>query len=123
MSIKSNKNLLMESNLRLILDNMIPGDNHMPSFTKAVRIGSIIKRLDKNKFLNELGRKKINLNKKKSWDNCVKILGNHILETYFTSNLVKKALKLRRKNYLRNVKKENITKLLKKTNSKRMFRK
>ena len=102
---------------------MIPGNNYMPSFTKAVRLDSIIKSFDKNKFLNYLGRKEIDLNKKKSLDNYVKILGNHVLEAYFTSNLVIKALKLRRKNYLKNVKKENMTKLLKKANSKKYFRK
>ena len=123
MSTKSNKGLLMKNNLRLILNYMIPGDNYMPSFTKAVRIDSIIKSFEKNKFLNYLGRKEIDLNKKKNLDNYVKILGNHVLEAYFTSNLVIKALKLRRKNYLKNVKKENMTKLLKKANSKKYFRK
>jgi len=123
MSTKSNKGLLMKNNLRLILNYMIPGDNYMPSFTKAVRINSIIKIFEKNKFLNYLGRKEIDLNNKKNLDNYVKILGNHVLEAYFTSNLVIKALKLRRKNYLKNVKKENMTKLLKKANSKKYFRK
>ena len=123
MSTKSNKGLLMKNNLRLILNYMIPGDNYMPSFTKAVRIDSIIKNFEKNKFLNYLGRKEIDLNKKKNLDNYMKILGNHALEAYFTSNLVIKALKLRRKNYLKNIKKENMTKLLKKTNSKKYFRK
>lgn len=123
MSTKSNKNLLTKNNLRLILNYMIPGDNYMPSFTKAVRLDSVIKSFDKNKFLNYLGRKEIDLNKKKSLDNYVKILGNHVLEAYFTSNMVIKALKLRRKNYLKNVKKENMTKLLKKANSKKYFRK
>ena len=122
MSTKSNKGLLMKNNLRLILNYMIPGDNYMPSFTKAVRIDSIIKIFEKNKFLNYLGRKEIDLNNKKILDNYVKILGNHVLEAYFTSNLVIKALKLRRKNYLKNVKKENMTKLLKKANSKKYFR-
>jgi len=123
MSTKSKKGLLMKNNLRLILNYMIPGDNYMPSFTKAVRINSIIKIFEKNKFLNYLGRKEIDLNNKKNLDNYVKILGNHVLEAYFTSNLVIKALKLRRKNYLKNVKKENMTKLLKKANSKKYFRK
>lgn len=123
MSTKSKKGLLMKNNLRLILNYMIPGDNYMPSFTKAVRIDSFIKSFEKKKFLNYLGRKEIDLNKKKNLDNYVKILGNHVLEAYFTSNLVIKALKLRRKNYLKNVKKENMTKLLKKANSKKYFRK
>ena len=113
----------MKKNLRLIVNYMIPGDNYMPHFTKAVRIDSFIKSFEKNKFLNYLERKEIDLNKKKNLDNYVKILGNHVLEAYFTSNLVIKALKLRRKNYLKNVKKENMTKLLKKANSKKYFRK
>jgi len=54
------------------------------------------------------------LNKKENWDNCVTILGNNILEDYFTSNIVIRALDLRKKKYLRNKKKESITKLLKK---------
>ena len=123
MSTKSKKGLLMKNNLRLILNYMIPGDNYMPSFTKAVRIDSFIKSFEKKNFLNYLGRKEIDLNKKKNLDNYVKILGNHVLEAYFTSNLAIKALKLRRKNYLKNVKKENMTKLLKKANSKKYFRK
>ena len=54
------------------------------------------------------------MNKKENWDNCVAILGNNILDDYFTSNLVIRALDLRKKKYLRNKKKESITKLLKK---------
>ena len=52
MSTKSNKNLLTKNNLRLILNYMIPGDNYMPSFTKAVRLDSVIKSFDKNKTLD-----------------------------------------------------------------------
>tara|TARA_B110000008_G_C16701613_1_gene456960 strand:- start:291 stop:665 length:375 start_codon:yes stop_codon:yes gene_type:complete len=121
MILKSNKYLLLKNNLRLILNTMVPGDNCMPYFTKAVKVESIIKRLNKNKFFNDLKRKKIDLSKKENWDNCVKTLGNDILEAYFTSNSVIKALNLRKKNYLKNVKKENMTKLLKKLNSQKKY--
>ena len=124
MSLKLNKYLLMKNNLQLILDTMIPGDSYMPCFTKAVKLEVIIKKLNKGKFLLDLKKKQINLNKKVNWDNCVKILGNDILEAYFTSNSVIRALNLRKKNYLRNVKKESIIKLLKKVKyTKKNFRK
>ena len=124
MNLKLNKNLLMKNNLQLILNAMIPGDSYMPCFTKAVKVEVIIKKLNKNKFLLALENKQINLNKKENWDNCVKILGNDILEAYFTSNSVIRALNLRKKNYLRNVKKESIIKLLKKVKyTKKSFRK
>ncbi len=123
MSLKLNKNLLIKNNLKLILNTMIPGDDYMPCFTKAVKVESIIKKLN-NKFLRDLKRKKINLNEKKNWDNCVKTLGNNVLEAYFTSHLVIKSLNFRKKNYLRNVKKENMIKLLKKVKcKKKIFRK
>ena len=124
MSLKLNKYLLMKNNLQLILNTMIPGDSYMPCFTKAVKVEVIIKKLNKGKFLLDLKKKQINLNKKVNWDNCVKILGNDILEAYFTSNSVIRALNLRKKNYLRNVKKESIIKLLKKVKyTKKNFRK
>ena len=124
MNLKLNKYLLMKNNLQLILNTMIPGDSHMPCFTKAVKVEVIIKKLNKGKFLLDLKKKQINLNKKVNWDNCVKILGNDILEAYFTSNSVIRALNLRKKNYLRNVKKESIIKLLKKVKyKKKNFRK
>ena len=124
MNLKLNKNLLMKNNLQLILNAMIPGDSYMPCFTKAVKVEVIIKKLNKNKFLLALENKKINLNKKENWDNCVKILGNDILEAYFTSNSVIRALNLRKKNYLRNVKKESMIKLLEKVKyTKKNFRK
>ena len=123
MSIKPNKHLLMKNNLELILNRMIPGDSRMPCFTKAVKIEPIIKKLNKDKFLLSLKRKQINLNKK-NWDNCIKILENEVLEAYFTSNSVIRALNARKKFLLRNVKKENITKLLKKVKyKKKIFRK
>ena len=123
MSLKLNKNLLIKNNLKLILNTMIPGDDYMPCFTKAVKVESIIKKIN-NKFLRDLKRKKINLNEKKNWDNCVKTLGNNVLEAYFTSHLVIKSLNFRKKNYLRNVKKENMIKLLKKVKcKKKIFRK
>jgi len=124
MSLKLNKNLLIKNNLKLILNTMIPGDNYMPSFTKAVKVESIIKKINSNKFLQDLKKTKINLNEKKNWDNCVKILGNDVLEAYFTSNSVIKSLNFRKKNYLRNVKKDNMIKLLEKVKSKKkIFRK
>ena len=124
MSLKLNKYLLMKNNLKLILNTMIPGDDYMPCFTKAVKVETIIKKLKKNKFLYDLKKKQINLNEKENWYNCVKILGSDILEAYFTSNSVIKSLNLRKKNYLRNVKKENMIKLLEKVKyTKKIFRK
>jgi len=114
MSLKLNKHLLMINNLKLILNTMIPGDNYMPCFTKAVKVKTIIKKLNRDKFLLDLKKKQIDLNKKENWDNCVKILGNDILEAYFTSNSVIRALNLRKKNYLKNIKKESIIELLEK---------
>ena len=124
MNLKLNKYSLMKNNLQLILNTMIPGDSYMPCFTKAVKVETIIKKLNKSKFLLDLKKKQINLNKKVNWDNCVKILGNNILEAYFTSNSVIRALNLRKKNYLRNIKKESIIKLLEKVkHNKKKFRK
>ena len=124
MSIKLNKYSLMKNNLKLILNTMIPGDGYMPSFTKAVKIETIIKKFNKDKLYLDLKKKQINLDKKENWDNCVKILGNDILAAYFTSNLVIRALNLRKKNYLRNVKKESMIKLLEKVKyTKKNFRK
>ena len=124
MSIKLNKYSLMKNNLKLILNTMIPGDGYMPSFTKAVKIETIIKKFNKDKLYLDLKKKQINLDKKENWDNCVKILGNDILEAYFTSNSVIRALNLRKKNYLRNVKKESMVKLLEKVKyTKKNFRK
>ena len=124
MSSKYNKYLLMKKNLKLILNTMIPGDNYMPCYTKAVKIDKILKRLNNDKFLLNLKKKEINLNGKENWDNYFKILGDDIIEIYFTSNLAIKTLELRKKDYLRNVKKKSMIKLLKKVNSKKkIFRK
>ena len=124
MSLKLNKYSLMKNNLQLILNTMIPGDSYMPSFTKAVKVKTIIKKLNRDKFLLDLKKKQINLNKKENWDNCVKILGNDILEAYFTSNSVIRALNLRKKNYLKNIKKESMIKLLEKVKyTKKKFKK
>lgn len=124
MSLKLNKYSLMKNNLQLILNTMIPGDSNMPCFTKAVKVNTIIKKLNRDKFLLDLKKKQINLNKKENWDNCVKILGNDILEAYFTSNLVIRALNLRKKDYLKNIKKESMIKLLEKVKyTKKNFRK
>jgi len=124
MSLKLNKYLLIKNNLQQILDTMIHGDSYMPCFTKAVKVNTIIKKLNRDKFLLDLKKKQINLNKKENWDNCVKILGNDILEAYFTSNLVIRALNLRKKDYLKNIKKESMIKLLEKVKyTKKNFRK
>ena len=124
MSLKLNKYSLMKNNLQLILNTMIPGDSNMPCFTKAVKVKTIIKKLNRDKFLLDLKKKQINLNKKENWDNCVKILGNDILEAYFTSNSVIRALNLRKKDYLKNIKKESMIKLLEKVKyTKKNFRK
>ena len=84
MSSKYNKYLLMKKNLKLILNTMIPGDNYMPCYTKAVKIDKILKRLNNDKFLLNLKKKEINLNGKENWDNYFKILGDDIIEIYFT---------------------------------------
>ena len=124
MSLKLNKYLLMKKNLKLILNTMIPGDNYMPCYTKAVKIEKIIKRLNNDKFLHNLKKKEINFSEKENWDNCIKILGNDVIETYFTSNLAIKSLELRKRDYLRNVKKKNMIKLLEKVKcKKKIFRK
>ena len=124
MSLKLNKYSLMKNNLQLILNTMIPSDSYMPCFTKAVKVKTIIKKLNRDKFLLDLKKKQINLNKKENWDNCVKILGNDILEAYFTSNSVIRALNLRKKNYLKNIKKESMIKLLEKVKyTKKKFKK
>ena len=103
---------------------MIPGDNYMPCYTKAVKIEKIIKRLNNDKFLYNLKKKKINFSEKENWDKCIKILGNDVIETYFTSNLAIKSLELRKRDYLKNVKKKNMIKLLKKVKcKKKIFRK
>ncbi len=119
MSIKFNKYLLLKKNLKLILNTMIPGDSIMPCFTKAVKIESMLKKLNKDKFLSYLKKEQLNLNEKKNWNNCVKVLGNDVLEAYFTSNSVIRALNVRKKFLLRNVKKENMIKLLKKVKYKK----
>jgi hypothetical protein len=118
MTLKLRKNLLLKDNLYSILNTMIPGDIYMPCFTKAVKVETIIKNLGKTKFLLSLKKKKVDLDKKENWDNCIKILVNDILEAYFTSNLVIKALDLRKKNYLKNTKKDSMFKLIKKVKHK-----
>jgi hypothetical protein len=124
MSSEFSKYLLMKKNLKLILNTMIPGDNYMPCYTKAVKIEKIIKRLNNDKFLHNLKKKEINFSEKENWDNCIKILGNDVIETYFTSNLAIKSLELRKRDYLSNVKKKNMIKLLEKVKcKKKIFRK
>jgi hypothetical protein len=123
MSSKLSKYLLMKKNLKLILNTMIPGDNYMPCFTKAVKVEKIIKRLNNDKFLDNLKKREINLSEKKNWDNYVKILGSDIIKIYFTSNSAIKSLKLKKRDDLKNVKKENMIKLLKEVkHKKKIFR-
>lgn len=117
----TSKYLLMKKNLKLILNTMIPGDNYMPCFTKAVKLNKVTKRLNNNKFLHNLKKREINLIEKKNWDNCVKILGNDIIEIYFTSSSVIKSLKLKKEDTLRNEKKENMIKLLKAVKRKKKY--
>ena len=119
MNLKTVKYSLIKVNLQLILNTLLPGDSYMPCFTKAVKIRNIIKKLNKDQFLLDLKKKKIDLNKKENWDNCVKILNNDILAAYFTSNSVIRALNKRKKKYLRNVKKGNMIKLIKKVKYKK----
>ena len=96
MSTKSKKYSLFKKNLKQIADLMIPGDELMPCFTKAVKIENIFKRYLKKK-----------------------VLGDDILEAYFTSNLVIKVLNLRKKKYLKDTKKGNMFKLLEKVKYKK----
>ena len=119
--LKSKEYSLLNDNFKLILNRMIPGDNLMPCFSSAVKIETIIKKHLKNKFIIGLKKRTINLARKKDWDNCEKILSNDILEAYFTSNSVIKVLNLRKKNYLKDTKKENMFKLLEKVKYKKNF--
>ena len=119
--IKEKQYSLIKKNLKIILNEMIPGDSFMPSFTKAVKIDTIIKKNLNKKFIHSLKNKKINFNKKEYSDICEKILGNVILEAYFTSNSAIKSLNLRKKNYLKNTKKENMLTLIKKVKKKKFF--
>ena len=70
MNIKSNKDILIKKNLKLILDAMMPGDDFMPPFTKAVRVQTIIKKLKKSKFLYDLKKKSLILIKNKTGKNA-----------------------------------------------------
>tara|TARA_Y100000996_G_scaffold405255_1_gene380221 strand:- start:365 stop:733 length:369 start_codon:yes stop_codon:yes gene_type:complete len=112
MNLELNNNLSFKNNLKKIIDHMIPGDKHMPRFTKAVDIEIILEKFKKKQ--NKINLKKINLENKKHLKIITNILGNEIVETYFTSNLVIKALKKRRKIFLEKKKKESIFYLLKK---------
>jgi hypothetical protein len=121
MSTKPKKYSLFKKNLKQIADVMIPGDELMPCFTKAVKIEIIFKKYFKNKFIISLKKKRINLSIKNDWDIYEKVLGDDILEAYFTSNLVIKVLNLRKKKYLKDTKKENMFKLLEKVKYKKNF--
>ena len=119
--LKSKEYFILKNNLKIILNKMIPGNKFMPSFSNAVNIEIILKKHLKNKLVLNLMKKRIYSNKKKEFDNYEKIFGNDILNAYFTSNSVIKALNLRKKNYLKNMKKENMFKLLKKIKNKKKF--
>ena len=121
--LKSKEYFILKNNLKIILNQMIPGDKFMPSFSNAVKIEIILKKHLKSKLILSLKKKRIYSTKKKEFDNFEKILGNDILDAYFTSNSVIKALNLRKKNYLKNIKKENIFELLQEIkNKKKIFR-
>ena len=121
--LRSEEYYNLKNNLKIILNQMIPGNKFMPSFSKAVKIEIILNKYLKNKLMLSLKKKRINFNKMKDFDNYEKVLGNDILNTYFTSNSVIKALNLMKRSYLENTKKENMFKLLKKVkNKKKIFR-
>ena len=121
--LKSKEYFILKNNLKIILNQMIPGDKFMPSFSNAVKIEIILKKHLKSKLILSLKKKRIYSTKKKEFDNFEKILGNDILDAYFTSNSVIKALNLMKRSYLENTKKENMFKLLKKVkNKKKIFR-
>lgn len=111
----------LKNNLKKFFDSMIPGDKFMPSFTKAVKIKVVQNKFFKNKFIIFLKDKKINLNKKSYFNNFEQIIGNDVIQVYFTSNLVIKALNARRNYYLKNIKKDNMLRLLKKVMYKKKF--
>ena len=112
MKKKIDKNLLIKNNLKIIFDTMIPGDKYMPSFTKAVNVKKLINKISNKEDFKEI---KMNKNTKLNLEFYTDILGDTVLEAYFTSNLVVKALELRKKNYLKNTKKEDMYKLLAQT--------
>ena len=74
----------LKNNLKIILNKMIPGNKFMPSFSKAVKIEIILNKYLKNKLMLNLKKKRINFNKMKDFDNYERVLGNDILNTYFT---------------------------------------
>ena len=86
-------------NLEIVLNSFLPGDEYMPKFSEAVKIKSIFNKLKKNKkFVKILKNKKL-LFSKDNLELLEIILEKEMIETYFTSNLVIKALNLRRRNY------------------------
>ncbi len=121
--LRSKEYYNLRKNLKKILNQMIPGNKFMPSFSKAVRIEIILNKHLENKLMLSLKKKRINFNKMQDFENYEKVLCNDILNTYFTSNSVIKALNLMKRSYLKNTKKENVFKLLKKVkNKKKIFR-
>ena len=105
-------NLSEKKKLEKILNEMIPGDKYMPCFTKAVKIDKILIKSNIKKSISYLIKN--NFEKKKFSEKLILVLGNEIIDIYFTSNIVIKALENRSKNYLKYKKKESLFTLLKK---------
>ncbi len=114
MTYKFKNRSLLKKKLQIIFDSMIPGDKYLPSFTNAVNVDKIIEKYSRNQFIKYIKKNKIDLNEKKNWDKCTNVFGNEIIESYFTSKLVVKALNIRKKNYLKNKKKKNVFNLIRK---------
>ena len=112
MSNKLIINLSEKKKLEKILNEMIPGDKYMPYFTKAVKIDKILIKSNIKKSISYLIKN--NFEKKKFSKKLILILGNEIIDIYFTSNTVIKALENRSKIYLKYKKKESLFTLLKK---------
>ena len=118
-NVKKKQYISLKKNYKNLLDAMIPGDKYLPSFTKAVKVGKIINKFINNNSLKYLKNCNVNLDKKEDWDKITDVLKDEVLETYFTSKLVIKALNNRKKIYLKYKKKENIFKLILKVKKKK----
>lgn len=112
MSNKLIINLSEKKKLEKVLNEMIPGDEYMPCFTKAVKIDEILIKSNIKKSISYLSKN--NFEKKKFSEKLILILGNEVIDIYFTSNIAIKALKNRSKIYLKYKKKESLFTLLKK---------
>ena len=94
-----NIDLLTKKKIKNELNKMLPNYEEMPNFSRAVKIDEFLKKLIK-----------INL---KSFEELKSLYGDKIIETYFTSNKVIKALKFREAKMIKNKKKEKIVNLIK----------